>query len=106
MFKAIPVTVDETLAEEEEDEEVPSEKGMENFLQSMLKAEAISKQSTARIDLVRSHTISHVEALENKKKKDEKNIAAELERKQKGVEKILKKKKEEEYLKRLEFEEN
>ena len=106
MFKAIPVKVDETLAEEEEDEEVPSEKGMENFLQSMLKAEAISKQSTARIDLVRSHTISHVEALENKKKKDEKNIAAELERKQKEVEKILKKKKEEEYLKRLEFEEN
>ena len=106
MFKAIPVVVDETLAEEEEDEEVSSEKGMENFLQSMLKAETISMQSTARIDLVRSHTISHVEALENKKKKDEKNIAAELERKQKEVEKILKKKKEEEYLKRLDFEEN
>ena len=60
---------------------------------------------TARIDGVRSHRVKQVEDIKEVDRKAERAIATELERRQQEVEDILKKKKEEEHLKRLEFEE-
>ena len=60
---------------------------------------------TARIDGVRSHRVKQVEDIKEVDRRAERAIAGELERRQQEVEDILKKKKEEEHLKRLEFEE-
>ena len=74
-------------------------------MESMLKAEKISQDTTSLIDNVRNHSLKHFEQLTETKKKDENSIAFELQKKQKEIEDILKKKREEEHLKRLEFEE-
>jgi len=111
-FQAIPVCVDESLLEDEEESEnitnvenVPSTH-RKTFLESMLKAENISKESFARIDQIRNHKLKELKDLDEIKKHEEIAITLELEKKQKEVEEILKKKKEAEHFKRLEFEEN
>ena len=73
-------------------------------MQSMLKAEKVSQRSTSIIDQARTHSDISLPNL-NEKKTDETAIAWELQRKQREIEDILNKKKEEEQLKRLEFEE-
>jgi len=57
------------------------------------------------VDGARQHRVKDLKDFEMKDRKKERNIAEEIERKQKEVEDILKKKKEEEHRKRLEFEE-
>ena len=74
------------------------------FMQSMLKAEKISQDSTSMIDQARAHCDIHLPNM-GEKKTDEAAISMELQRKQQEIENILIKKKEEEQLKRLEFEE-
>ena len=74
------------------------------FMQSMLKAEKISQDSISMIDQARAHCDIHLPNM-GEKKTDEAAISMELQRKQQEIENILIKKKEEEQLKRLEFEE-
>ena len=74
-------------------------------MESMLKAENISQDTTSLIDNVRNHSLKHLSDLNETKKKEETAIALELQKKQKEIEDILRKKREEEHLKRLEFEE-
>ena len=57
------------------------------------------------MDGVRSHRVKELQDLKETDRKAERAIKSELERKQQEVEGILKKKKDEEHLKRLEFEE-
>ena len=74
------------------------------FMQSMLKAEKISQNSTSMIDQARTHCDIRLQNVSDKKT-DEAAISRELQKKQQEIENILNKKKEEEQLKRLEFEE-
>jgi len=75
------------------------------FVDSMLKAEQVSAEITRKMDGVRSHRVKELQDLKETDRKAERAIKSELERKQQEVEGILKKKKDEEHLKRLEFEE-
>ena len=107
-FKAVPVHVDDSLSDDEYEpapnpKHFPEEK--RNFMESMLKAEKISQDTTSLIDNVRNHSLKHLSDLNETKKKEETAIALELQKKQKEIEDILRKKREEEHLKRLEFEE-
>ena len=74
-------------------------------MQSMIKAEKVSQTGSKVIEQVRNHSLKYLSDLDENKKKEERAIALELEKKQKEIEVILRKKKEEEHLKRLEFEE-
>merc|ERR1719454_876081 len=75
------------------------------FVDSMLKAEQVSAEITRKMDGVRSHRVKELQDLKETDRKAERAIKSELERRQQEVEGILKKKKDEEHLKRLEFEE-
>eukprot|EP00092_Neocalanus_flemingeri_P005238 GFUD01005631.1.p1 GENE.GFUD01005631.1~~GFUD01005631.1.p1 ORF type:complete len:1719 (+),score=531.92 GFUD01005631.1:116-5272(+) len=114
-FQAIPVNVDETLTDDEEQSEsvanfqhenFPRSAHRKTFLESMLKAENVSKESSTKIDKMRNHKLKELKDLDEMKKHEEINLTLELEKKQNEVEEILKKKKEGEHFKRLEFEEN
>ena len=77
----------------------------QSFLQSMLKAEQISKESSVISDIARLHSPMTTLEDKNKRKKEDFAIAQELHKKQEEIENILKKKRDEEQIKRLEFEE-
>ena len=97
--------MDESLSEDEDPHTHKTPKlHKKTFMQSMLKAEKVSKKSTSIIDQARTHCDIRPPNL-SEKKTDETAIARELQRKQQEIENILIKKKEEEQLKRLEFEE-
>ena len=100
-FKAIPVQIDESLSEEEEDLENTTESQKKSFLKSMIKAEKISQEGSAILDQVRGHALKHLSDLDIRKKEEEAAIAEEIKKKQEEIEEILRKKKEEEQLKRL-----
>ena len=102
-FKAIPVLVDELLPDDDSRSTTPKQQ-KKNFMHSMLKAERISQSSTSIIDQARTHCDKQIPSI-SAKKSEEAAIAKELQRKQQEIEIILNKKKEEEQLKRLEFEE-
>ena len=97
--------MDESFSEDEDPNTQRTPKlHKKTFMQSMLKAEKVSQKSTSIIDQARTHCDIHPPNLSDKKT-DETAIARELQRKQQEIENILIKKKEEEQLKRLEFEE-
>ena len=75
------------------------------FVDSMLRAEKVSAAVTARVEEHRQHRVRGMEEIKEVDRKAERAIAAELQRRQVEVEDILRKKKEEEHLKRLQFEE-
>ena len=65
----------------------------------------MSQAVTAQMDAVRQHRVKNLQDINETDRKAERAIASELEKRQKEVEDILRKKKDEEHLKRLEFEE-
>ena len=100
--------MDETLCEEDNQAGNKVVVGRFNqrkaFLESMLKAESVSKESFARIDQIRNHKLMELKDLDETKKRDKFVLTHELENKQREFEAIAEKKKEEENLKYLEFE--
>ena len=73
-FKAIPVQIDESLSEEEEDLENTTESQKKSFLKSMIKAEKISQEGSAILDQVRGHALKHLSDLDIRKKEEEADI--------------------------------
>jgi hypothetical protein len=99
--------VDETSCEEDNQAgnkvDVGRFRQRKAFLESMLKAESVSKESFARIDQIRNHKLKQLKDLDETKKRDTFVLTHELENKQREFEAIAEKKKEEEYLRNLEF---
>ena len=76
-----------------------------NMLNEYYSCLKVSADITRKMEGVRSHRVKELQDLKETDRKAERAIKSELERKQQEVEGILKKKKDEEHLKRLEFEE-
>ena len=97
-FQATPVTIEEAPPYFEEESQSDCMLARKSFLDSMLKAENVSKESFSRIDQVRHHKLKQVKDLDEtkKKKKADFNTAftSELKEKQKKFELMLEKRRE------------
>ena len=71
-FQAVPVSVDETSCEEDNQAgnkvDVGRFRQRKTFLESMLKAESVIKESFARIDQVQNHKLKELKDLDETKK--------------------------------------
>ena len=105
-FQAMPVIVDAAFCEDEKQSDSGSEgyAMRKTFLDSMLNAQNVSRESFARIDQVRHHRVKGLKDLDELKKPKQIILTCDLEEKQCKFE--ARGKKEEDNLEEIEYKEN